>query len=488
MKEWLSKIFVDDIEEPYNPDAGCGLVAGILAILLNIAFCFTPYPGNLFFIFWPLVGLGWFVYKLHLDADHYESDIWTEFLFASQTDDCAILVVYLWPMNMLITLCALGPHATFRRSLDNDTFRTMYRGIASRCGHDSAVFAIRDSCESQIKNTLETSERTKEFIHDVSLDARTACACGATVVTLATTSASAGESPKLPSSATNLTMNSYGWITAVYEKPEQGVDTTILRHARLRTKITDTALRSTIFTEIDAADLQFPKANWAKQFFLTTLVSKAVTINIGRMATAPVWVTPPPFLLETVNYPRLPYSVFAYAAEADVRKNGWRVVGDITGKSGLRFDEGGQFDRLEGSMRIERTIGKSFIAALTAQASESFAKASFDFAATPSSWLSLKGALYRTDQESARGHQKTEGAYAYVGVRPLVEFQQLEFHVQADYRDTLGVHDNKPWILESGARLLLDKGKYSVTLDYQSVPGRGNEGDNAIFLRLQARF
>lgn len=444
------------------------------------------YPYNMFAILWLAGGVLWFWAKLGRDAHKFNSDRWTEFMMALQIWDNCLATLYLWPMDMIFCLCNWGPCSSFRGILEDEIYRETMATIAPTSGRDNAIFEWRHSCAASIKETKLFSKRTKQIPQELVVNSKASYACGATAITLVTAPTLAAQGNTTNRS---VEVSSYGWVTGVAKFPTEGKELNELRHARLRTTFTVSALKLGLFTEIDGAQLQVPYQDWCKQYFLFRKFGDSLTVNVGRMAVSPIYMTPPPFLLETVNFPRTPWSVFAHAIEADAKIGPMRVIADISGKSGLHFDDPGQFSRIEGSARIQYALKKQYTVSVTGQASEDFARYSLDFVAKPVQWLDVKGACYQAHNGLQTRATVTQGAFGYVGTRPFSKCKGLELHGQVDYQDTLGRPPKSPFIWTGGARLLMKDGKYSATADYQEVPGFGTTSSSgALFVRLQVRF
>lgn len=472
-------------------DGGLPYAKEASTIALNILMACSIWPYNLIAIAWPIIGLAWFWKKLSRGARKYQSDLWTEFVFALKTSDGCFMAIYVWPLDMLVTLTEWGPFSSFRTALEHEIFESKMLEIAPVAGRDSAIFASRDSYSFQVKEAVRTGAQLKELPDNVAIGAKTSCAYGSAMMTLAAAPAMAAEKTA-PENNQRVNITAYGWVSGVAQRPIDDSTTasaTDLRFARVRSIFTDTPSKTMIFTEADMAQLQYPGHDWAKQYFVSVKPTKTVTLSAGRMAISPVWMTPPPFLLETVNYPRAPFSIFAYAAQADVQIGQLRIIADVSGKTGLRFDEGGQFDRIEGSFRIENKLSAIATLAATAQTSDQFTRGALDFTLSPAPWCDTKGAIYWADNVTKTGHTLTQGGYLYVGFRPFEQLRQLELHGQADYQQTSGRPSTTPWILSAGARMQFDKGKHSATIDFQRTPGvNGHRDAHAVLLRLQTRF
>lgn len=447
----------------------------------------APFPYNAIGIIWPTIGITWFITKLAANARTYNSNKWTELLIALRTQSGIFMPIYFWPLDMLLSLTGFGPCQSFRDTLEHDVLDECYRDIASTHGHDAAIFASRDISKCKIRETEKFSDRTRRLPVEIGYEARTACACGATVVTMATTSASAADASPTTKVAPS-SLNTYGWVTVVSQQPTTGDERTDLRFARVRVTASPTDWRPGFFAEFDGAQLSQPGQDWIKQYYLVTKVGNT-TINIGRMAVSPIWMLPPPFLLETINYPRTPFVPLAYAAQADTEIGSWRIFADISGRSGLQFNDDEQFDRIETSTRIERSFGPSLTMSLTAQASSDFVRESLDFSAKPHEQVDMRGALYLAHENLTGDSIMAQGGYLYVGLRPFKMYKGLEFHGQLDFQKKFGAPANNPLIMSAGVRLLFNKGKQSLTADYQHLPTYDSKpSSGTLLIRAQTRF
>jgi hypothetical protein len=500
IKKWLVAAFEWLFQE--DPPGYCrenredemNLFHMVLFILCNLMFCIKV-PGYEWVAYiarvWPFIGIACIIHRLFAEAEYYKSSWWTEFVMACKLNDF-FMCLYIWPFQ--IWRCfkkECDPNSTFRAELHDQLWHRKYRTIRMSAGHDNAVFTLRDMGKQLVEETKEQSDELKQIPVHIALSAKTSAACGATAVVVATTPvASAGDVPKTTNAI--IEVSSYGWVTGVAQRPIENKgereDTEELRHARLRTIVKSKPLNLQLFTEIDGAQLQEPRQDWFKQYYLSWKPEEHTTLSIGRLAVAPLWMVPPPFLLESVSYPRLPYSFIGYGIDADMRRGNWRVIADITGTTGLKFTDEGQFSRPEGHLRVEYGRSPACVYAVSGQTSEDFIRTSLDVNIKPTPWMDLKGATYHSRARSPDSWTESTGGYAYIGLRPIQSLPQVEVHGQADYQYSREGVAN-PLILTAGARVLFNKGKQSVTLDYQHADGVGSARDTGTLqLRLQTRF
>ena len=474
----------DPFEKENTEDAG----AMGAFLLLNAIFLAAPGPIRLFGILWPLTGLTILYFKLGREARAYNSDRWTEFLLGWKLWTNVVAGIYFWPLETLFLIFSDAKSYSFRQKVESLHIQDMF----AKCGRKDHAW---HTAQTIFKGDVECAENQSQAIHEMPehlvLSAKRTSVCGATAMTLATSAASAATSvTPAPTTNSSVTVSSSGWVAAVEDSPLCGKPTTTLRYARLQTSLNDTTLHVGVFNEMDLEQLQFADPDWVKQAYLTYTPTTDVSFRAGRLFIAPGWTVPAPHSVQTVNYPRGPYSTDAYALQADVKAGQWHYLADVSGRSDLTFSDHGQFQRVEGSMRIERDLGPHCTVAWTGQASSSFTRTSFDILAKPTTWLDVRGMFYYgTDTGKSGLFTKTAGAYAYAGTRPLDWLPQLELHGQTDIQQKWGMHEAQPVILTEGLRLQTAGGKYSATADYQhSLGTHGASDSDGFFLRFQRRF
>ena len=473
--------------EKFNEELTGG---AITMLIINALLFIAPCPVRLFAIAWLAMGLVTLYWRLNLETKAYGSDKWTEFLIAWKLWPEVICTVYFWPLAALeIAFCDTVNHS-FRSQVESIHIQDLFR----KCGpkdhaRESALIIFRHD----VKQAEQQSEALQQVPEQIVFSAKKASVCGAMAMTMATTTdvlASGAAAVSAPTPAkTTIETTSYGWLAVENTSPNQGNAQTIIEYARFRLTIEDSALHLGQFTEVDAEQMQYPDGDWLKQYYLYFNMNDTTTFRAGRMFTSAGWSVPAPHSVQTVNYPRGPYSFTGYMIQVEKTAGNWHMLADVSGDSSLSFSDSGQFRQVEGSMRIEHKFGPQWIVAFTGQASGSFARASLDFDAHPVSWLDARGMVYYDCEDGNGSHTTTAGAYAYAGVRPLRLLPQLELHGQADVQEMLGARETQPVILTAGVRLLSKEGKYSATADYQESLARSSpKGFSGLFLRFQRRF
>jgi hypothetical protein len=240
----------------------------------------------------------------------------------------------------------------------------------------------------------------------------------------------------------------------------------------------ESALKETPFKvtyEIEAVDLDDPDKNWLRQAMLSYKLNDEWSIRAGRLFLAAGYITPAPSGLETVLYPRTPFNCYAYGVQLmSTSKGNFGVIVDLTGKSGLSFNDGDNWDRLESSIRFTEKFTENLSYSVTFQLSDELMAASFDSEYRIGKLL-LRGAAYSMCPKDADAY--TKGFYAYGGYEI---FRRFEVHGQVDRQ----IGENNIWTI--GARIWTPNNRVSFTADYEMVDGQHD--DNRVVARAQVRF
>jgi hypothetical protein len=231
------------------------------------------------------------------------------------------------------------------------------------------------------------------------------------------------------------------------------------------------------FLQIEAVDLDDSSKNWLREALVSYKANDDWSFKVGHLFLAGGWVLyPSPFAIETVRSPRIPFSCYAYGAQAIGNLgNGWSVMSDVTGKSGVSFDSGDNLDGLENSTRLQKKITKDWFLVGTIQLSEDFESMALDSEYRLGK-LCLRGAAYgkyMTDDTIAN----TKGFYTYAGYEV---FKGVELHGQYDHQ----VDKDDIWTV--GARLWAPNNWVELTVDYEVVDGQSD--DNRVIARFETRF
>lgn len=138
--------------------------------------------------------------------------------------------------------------------------------------------------------------------------------------------------------------------------------------------------------------------NWLEIAALECALSANTTVSVGRLFLSGPRSTPPPFLLRTVEYPKSnTFAAYAYGVQLQRVFGEWNLIVDVTGDSGLQFDDDGNFDRLESSFRIGRKLGSVGTLSFTSQLSADFTRVGLDWMSDPSQKLHVWTGVYYDD-------------------------------------------------------------------------------------------
>lgn len=216
--------------------------------------------------------------------------------------------------------------------------------------------------------------------------------------------------------------------------------------------------------------------NWLRVLRLSYRLSDNWKLNLGRLPLSTIYITPPPYLIETVNYPKKPVNIYGWAVQLAGKFGDWSIKTDISGRSGVAFDQRENLDQAEWSGRLTRNFGTRFMLGVTSQLSERNQMVSLDYWWKPVDKLAIRGAWFRAIGEDL----DWVGAYSFAAYRLK---PWLEFHTQIEGR-TVG--HNREVISTNGIRLIGGKGQGCLTIDYESV--LDGEQDNRLLARVRVRF
>jgi hypothetical protein len=459
------------------PEVEENKVAGaILTIFFYVMALCSPLTYSWPIVFWPFVGCATFAFKLWRLSTHHNLDWREELWLALKTPvDGMWACILLWPMELIrfaITRDFDSFVDNYRLHIGNQIFDDMVRnGAERRTAQDSRADDERRAVARERKRAQEFRRQVDEIPETVTVGARAAYACG--LITTAAAGMSTTARAQTPS--TNSGASVYGWVTVVGEATET-TNSLTLRHARVRPTVTITP-SLWLFGEYDLAELR-PEQNWLKQSWVGWKPTESLTLRAGRLTLTPIALTPPPFKLETVNYPRLPFRVFAYGLQAEAKHGDWKIAADVSGTSGLLFDSDGQFDSLETTVRVERNLGRRLTLGGQFQAGDHVRNVGLDWNLRPTDWLTTKGAGY----VSSVGETETIGGYAFLGIKPC---PALEFYGQFD---ALRQHEHDAsFIASSGVTLMSPGRRRSLTFGHEWRPD-GGKRQSTFLLKAQLLF
>ena len=262
----------------------------------------------------------------------------------------------------------------------------------------------------------------------------------------------------------------------------------------LRTKLTLTWEKFDLRTEVNFAELQYPKENWLRELNLGYSFSDDWRLSVGRVFLPVGYATPPAFKLQTVNYPTAdPFKDYATGLMLEGKLKGdWSLMAAVTGASGLSFDDAGCWQKPEFSARVEKKVGTGSVAG-DLQLSSSVCRVATDFTWQATKDFTVRGELSYVDSYSYKCSNRV-GGYLFAAYKPL---GWLELHSQVDSTDeiqksyyywqrnkakdgTVSVKrveaftsdvTNVIWL--TGVRLIAPKDQFSFTVDYEvTVDGK----------------
>lgn len=265
----------------------------------------------------------------------------------------------------------------------------------------------------------------------------------------------------------------FGWSWSTYNS-----NTDEISHDQLRVRgiITDEAGPWGGYLDLQLKDPGVRETNPLQQLWLSYDVADDWQLRLGRLFTAAAYITPPPFLLETSRYPRVPMAAYNYGLQLAGSKGRWGVIADIGGASGLLYDESNQFRRIELSTAVKYSFTKKTDVRFITQLSKDFSRASLDFGYRPTNRDYFKAAIYSADEDL---REAANGGYVFYE-RSLKPF--LVIHTQID-RQNATSGDNTIWT--NGFRLIAWGESVSLTFNHQMMFGNG---DDVSLLRLMTRF
>lgn len=161
--------------------------------------------------------------------------------------------------------------------------------------------------------------------------------------------------------------------------------------------------------------------NWLEIGALECAVSANTKVSVGRLAVAGLYSFIPPFLLHTVEHPKAnTFASFGYGAQMSHSRGPWNLLVDLTGNTGREFNDEGNFDRVESSVRIGRKLGSVGSISLTAQLSEDFTRVGLDWMSDQSQRLHVWAGVYYDDQAAQELMAMTQVSYPIGFVRPHI--------------------------------------------------------------------
>jgi len=253
-------------------------------------------------------------------------------------------------------------------------------------------------------------------------------------------------------------------------------------NVRLRTKVDYGKFG--FFSEVNFAHTQRKDVNWLRLAYLIYNVNSDWEVHLGRVFLSAGKMTPPPFVLETVQYPIADmYQCYGWGSQV-VGKfgDGWSLSADITGKSGQPFESDTNYHGMEFSARLKKQIG-DFVLGGTVQIGSDYQRFGPDVTWKPRRDYHIRAAIVKEESDVDESDSRV-GAYVLSVWKPL---GVIEIHNQLDLRRHTTGKKVKDVVMTNGVRIFVDeRGIMVVTADYQTVLSGRRE--SCFFLRTQIMF
>lgn len=435
------------------------------------------------------------LYKIRLSVKRDKKTSFTkEIVYGIQMpQDNLFQSVLFWPVELLRIFLARFNlwhcYLSYREAYEHIRFSEIKR--RARGIHFETVIQYVKEGQAEIDSAGEMLERDLQALAKDIQTVSTAVGTAAVVTTACMVTHPARGQNVLPdlTFGDTVKLESYGWVwdTVRHTVVKDGDDTTDFDWTmfRLRSKlVTDTHFSA--FTELEIAHAENRETNFLRQLIVIYKVDDTWELRAGRLYLVPGFVTPPPFLLETARFPRVPHQGFAYGIQAEGNFNcGLKLMLDLAAQSGHIYDESKNFDGGEFNFRLQKAFNEeTLILATTAQVDTDFTVVSSDGIFRPNDWFKLKYTLY--ERFDYRQDANTFGGYAFLGIYP---FKWMELHTQIDVQEPND--GNSSLIFTNGIRLWTTNDQVSLTFDYELTTRNRSENehtDHALLGRLQIRF
>lgn len=432
--------------------------------------CFMQdcWQANIIGISWLVFGLLWFFSRVAIEALKEKMSFLEMLITASVVSGIATRVV-VWPIDMYYFFFTDGPLSSFRRELQLQIYKRGPRYEKWAYGKEDIKYDewyLRETLnmiaewESSIS---EESDAIAKLPETVELQTRTACACGATIVVAQTAQPALAED--------SITLSSTGWMTSIVHATSPDPLITV-PDARLRTTASFSKEVS-LFGDIDFLELVLNSPNWWKMAELNLQIGEEDGLHFGRIPKSAVFNLPDPYVQETVSYPRVPYNFFGFGMQYERREGDTHIVADITASSKQPFSDGGQWNALETSMRVDHNFTPHLNTALAVWIDSTRAVNSADLK-WRGDFFVLKAMFYG----SSTGET---GANVLGSLRLIPTTPNLDIHGMLDY-DRINSTSSLWWSSGIGLRGKADI--WSATIDYEDH-GEKNRG---VVARVIRRF
>jgi len=216
----------------------------------------------------------------------------------------------------------------------------------------------------------------------------------------------------------------WGWSKADYRKQDSRPEDYQFSQLRLNSKLQGPDMAFGLVLEL--ADLQNDTSdNWLREVWAEVPAGFDGKLKLHGgfilLACGRGYSIAGPFKWPTLDYPEcIPFASYGLGVQMLYESKAWQAIWDITGKTGLTFDSGQLFDRLESSAMVKRKFDQGFVG-LTGQVSEDFARGGVFAEYNPKPWFiraELDGSHYTDNRTSNQ-----VGGYLLAGVQPCDWFR-----------------------------------------------------------------
>ncbi len=441
-------------------------------VLWDIGMIWMPFPEyrymNFLGILWPISSVMWIVYRIRHDMNKEGYDLVTALIVMWKVGDLWMRIFF-WPLDAILCL-------SNGRSLKNELWsKHLDEIVGNGRVHDSSIQAADRDSERDIRRAQRASEQIRELPEVVEVKARTAYACGATVMTLASATAA-----PLPST-NRVEISTSGWVSVVRKEdlPTEKSETYV-SNAHVIVTASDATTGLSVLAELELTQVGDSKANWLQMAYIGYRPIPTDEIRLGHVALAAPWMEPPPFLEEPVSFPRIPYFFYGWGMQYDATRGSWNFLVDVATDSSVRFDDERQLDGAQASFRIKKKFNPKLTLAVAGEITGDSGTLSLDASVKPSPQFYGRGTLYA----GARPGQDLVGTYITLVAFPIKGFgEKLDVHNLLDVQ-SLFDRDHTSLRYAVGARVQSEDKRWSLTADFVG----SNRGDRTVEMRFQHRF
>jgi hypothetical protein len=444
-------------------------------MIWNIAVGFYPHPAaHIIGVLWPVSGMWWLAYRVHRHARQEQTDLFTQIVLLLKTR-FIVFKFYFWPFDALSQFC--GSKWSFRHEIESDAFNDQF-SVMRWESRNSRIFASRHAAEQCLVKADRDIQNLRELPEVIEVKSRTAYACGATVMTLA----SATAAPAQTVSTNRLEVKTDGFVAVMNTRDlDRGTDVTTLSWAHLRASVKDNETHLLAFGEIELTQVGKHDANWLQMAYLGWQPTDRDEIRLGHLALAAPWMEPAPFNEEPVSFPEIPYNFYGWGLQYDASRGPWNFLADLSTDSRKRFDDAHQLDGFDSTFRIKRKMSPKLTLALAGEIQEDAQTLSVDASYKPQTQFYTRGTIYF----GTRKGRDLVGCYVTSVLFPSKTLgERFDLHSLVDVHTPFGQGDD-PYRVSVGARVQTRDKTWSATVDFTDRP---KSDSKVIEMRLQRRF